>query len=248
LFLQKGLNDFIAKPIDVKHLNTVLERWIPENKKIVTLPENSSEFEETINLRIPGIDIASGLRNVSGSLDVYRDILEEFCLNVEDIAVQIRQAGQEHNSGLLADSLHALKGVSRSIGALELGDLAESMEKAVKFGNAGTLNEKTAELLKDIRTLTNAIRAAPAARQAEPEFREGADVSIPHLELLKNAITSLDIDSVNQILMEYLSIPKNSDTKAKVDAIEEHILMFEYGKAVEIIDQMLCGGLPGSPP
>jgi signal transduction histidine kinase/CheY-like chemotaxis protein len=239
LFLQRGLNDFIAKPIEVKQLNTVLERWIPEDKKIVTLPEGTPESGESAGPDIPGIDIAAGLRNVSGSLDVYMDILEEFCRNAEDLAVQIRQAGQEHNHRLFVNSLHALKGVSRSIGALELGDFAESMEKAAGAGDAEIMKQKTPGLLHDITVLTNAIRSALTARQTEPELGGGTDISPLRLEFLKNAIIALDIDSVNKILVEYLSIPMSSDTKAKVDLIEQHILMFEYDKAVELIDHML---------
>jgi CheY-like chemotaxis protein len=239
LFLQRGLNDFIAKPIDVKQLNAVLERWIPEGKKIAALPEDTAESGEFAGPDIPGIDIAMGLRNVNGSMDVYMDILEEFCRNVEDLAVQIQQAGQDQNGRLFADSLHALKGVSRSIGALELGDFAESLEKAADAGDPEMVKQKTPKLLHDITVLTNAIRGALEARQTEPELGGGTDISLLRLELLKNALIALDIDSVNKILVEYLSIPMSSDAKAKVDLIEQHILMFEYDKAVELINHML---------
>jgi CheY-like chemotaxis protein len=166
LFLQRGLNDFIAKPIEVKRLNAVLERWTPESKKIVTVPEDPAESGETIG-PIPGIDLAAGLRN------------------------------------------------------------------------AGEAEQKITGLLEDITALTNAICGALAARQTEMESRNGTDVYVPHLELLKKAIGALDIDSVNKILLEYLSVPMNGDAKTKVSAIEQHILMFEYDQAVERIDQML---------
>jgi len=31
-----GMNDFVAKPIDIKQLYTVLARWLPENSSTVT--------------------------------------------------------------------------------------------------------------------------------------------------------------------------------------------------------------------
>jgi hypothetical protein len=46
-------------------------------------------------------------------------------------------------------------------------------------------------------------------------------------------------ESVNKILIEHLSIPMNGETKVMADLIEQHILMFEYDKAVEVIDRML---------
>jgi signal transduction histidine kinase/CheY-like chemotaxis protein/HPt (histidine-containing phosphotransfer) domain-containing protein len=238
LFLQRGMNDFIAKPIEVKQLNAVLERWIPQNKKIAAVAEGFAESTESLNLRIPGINIAIGMRSVNGSPEVYLDILEEFCRNVEDLSSGIRQAAQGNNK-LYADSMHALKGVSRSIGALDLGNFAELMERAAKAEDSETLRQKTPDLLRNITALTNSIHISLAARRTDSEPRGGTDISLLHLDLLKQAIIALDIDSVNKILVEYLSIAMNSETKTKVDMIERHILMFEYDKAVEVIDQVL---------
>jgi signal transduction histidine kinase/CheY-like chemotaxis protein/HPt (histidine-containing phosphotransfer) domain-containing protein len=239
LFLQKGLNDFIAKPIEVKQLNAVLERWIPQSKKLIAVPEKTVESEGTANLRILGIDIPMGMRNVNGSLNVYLDILKEFCRNVEDITVRIRQAEKEKDNKLYTDSMHALKGVSRSIGALELGNFAEFMEKAARNGDTGTVKQKTVDLLGDVMALTNNIHAAIAARQTDSELQQETNLALLHLDLLKKSIAALDIDSVNKILVEYLSTPMSRETKAKVDTIEQYILMFEYDRAIEVIDQML---------
>jgi signal transduction histidine kinase/CheY-like chemotaxis protein len=238
LFLQRGLNDFIPKPIAVKQLNAVLERWIPRDKKLPATPEAPALATEAPDIRIPGIDIAAGMENIGGSPEVYLDILKEFCRNAGDIAAGIGRTGQGNNK-LYADSLHALKGISRSIGALELGNLAESLEKAAGAGDAGMVKEKTPELLHTITALTNAINSVLAARQTGPEDQDGTDLSLLRLDLLKEAIIALDIDSVNKILVEYLSMPMDGETRARVDALEQHILMFEYDKAVALIDSML---------
>jgi CheY-like chemotaxis protein len=239
LFLQRGLNDFIAKPINVKELNTVLERWIPQDKKIIALPEKPAEPPDVTGLRIPGIDIAMGIRNVSGSLSVYLDILEEFCRNVEDIMIRIRQAEQEKDTQLYADSMHALKGVSRSIGALELGNCAELMEKAARNKDIETIKQKTVDVLQDVMLLTNNIHAAMAARQTDSEPSQETNLAPLRLDTLKEAIIALEIDSVNKMLVEYLSMSMSASVKAQVNTIEQHILMFEYDKAAKVIDQML---------
>jgi len=33
MYLDKGFDDFLAKPIDVIKLDEILDRWIPDNKK-----------------------------------------------------------------------------------------------------------------------------------------------------------------------------------------------------------------------
>jgi signal transduction histidine kinase/CheY-like chemotaxis protein len=239
LFLQRKMNDFIAKPIEVKQLNSILERWIPPEKKIVAEEEEPEESGAGVNLTIPGIDTRIGLLSVNNSLNVYIDILDEFCRNAEDITLQIRQAQKENSAALYANSMHALKGVSRSVGALELGDTAEQLEKAAKTADNETLKQRTPELLRDISVIINNIRTVIAAPRTDAASQIEMDISLLHLDVLRQAIAGMDIDAVNKMLMEYLSIPMDSNTKETIDKIERHILMFEYDQALKIIDTML---------
>ncbi|MDR1626319.1 MAG: response regulator [Spirochaetia bacterium] len=239
LFLQRKMNDFIAKPIEVKQLNTVLERWIPHEKKIIAEAEDQEESGQGVNLMIPGIDTRVGLLSVNNSLNVYMDILDEFCRNAEDIMIQIQRAQKENSAVFYANSMHALKGVSRSIGALELGDSAEKMEKAAKTEDSRTLKQKTPDLLRDIAVIINNIHTVIAAPSMDSVSPLEIDISLLRLDVLRQAIATMDIDAVNKMLMEYLSIPMDSATKDTIDKIERHILMFEYDQALKIIDGML---------
>jgi signal transduction histidine kinase/CheY-like chemotaxis protein/HPt (histidine-containing phosphotransfer) domain-containing protein len=237
LFLQRNMNDFIAKPIEVKQLNTVLERWIPAEKKIIAEPEEESE--RAVHIQIPGIDTEAGLINVNNSQTVYIDILGEFCRNAADIRAQIEQARKESSMPLYLSSMHALKGMSWSIGALELGDAAEQMEKAAKAAELETLQQKTTDLLHDIEALISNIHTATASTQTGGGLPAKTDISLLRLDVLRQAITGMDIGSVNKMLIEYLSIPMDRNTKDNIDKIEQHILMFEYDHALEIISRML---------
>jgi hypothetical protein len=125
------------------------------------------------------------------------------------------------------------------VDALELGNFADLMEKAANAGDEGTIKGKTGDLLSSVMALINSIRTALAARQTVLEFRDKTDVSLLRLDLLKKAIITLDIDSVNKTLVDYLSMPMDSETKAKANLIEQYILMFEYDRAVAAIDKML---------
>jgi CheY-like chemotaxis protein len=236
LFLQRKMNDFISKPIEVKQLDAVLEHWIPPEKKIIEEPEEQAEPRQAVQIRIPGIDTAAGLLNVNNSVNVYMDILEEFCRNAGEIKARIQQAGEKSSAAICASSMHALKGISRSIGALELGDFAEQLEKAAKSGDGETLKQKITDMLRDITAVTDNIQAVLSAPQSGPEPLAETDISLLHLDVLSQAISGMDIDLVNRMLMEYLSIPVDRNTKDAIDKIERHILMFEYDQALETIE------------
>jgi signal transduction histidine kinase/CheY-like chemotaxis protein/HPt (histidine-containing phosphotransfer) domain-containing protein len=241
MFLQKGLNDFIAKPIEVKQLNAVLERWIPEVKKIRTqAPETGDAGAKAGELpHISGIDIPTGLRNVNGSVDVYLDILAEFCQNMEDIQIRIGSAREAGDTGLFADSLHALKGVARGIGALELGNFAEETEKTARRSDRRIIEERTDVLLRDIQKLMNNIHTALAAYRAGTKFQEPVDISMLQLGTLKEALINMDIAAVNSILAGYMSMPMDGGTRETISEIERHVLMFEYDEAIEKINLLL---------
>jgi len=38
MFLENGFNDFLSKPIDIVNLNSILEKWLPEEKQEICNP------------------------------------------------------------------------------------------------------------------------------------------------------------------------------------------------------------------
>ena len=89
MFIKKGFNDFIAKPIDVEMLDKVLYRWIPDEyiaeMDVIEGPltaidsngqgnmadigcDTSMEQDEHINMEV-------GLRYAGDGKELYMDIL-----------------------------------------------------------------------------------------------------------------------------------------------------------------------------
>jgi signal transduction histidine kinase len=239
MFLNRGLNDFIAKPIEIKQLNSVLEHWLPREKKIKNEGMGASGGPgKTAGLKIPGLNTEMGLLNVNNSVEVYLDILNEFCRNAKELTGRILLARESENTALYAQTMHALKGASRSVGALELGKLVEELEEAAKNEEIAALREGTAGLLKEIKTIVSNIDDAVSDRQAGPET-DTAALPLLHLDKLRTALTNMDIEAVNRMLRNYLSIALDSKTKEMITKIEEHILLFEYDQAVEKINSLV---------
>jgi signal transduction histidine kinase/CheY-like chemotaxis protein/HPt (histidine-containing phosphotransfer) domain-containing protein len=240
MFLDRGLNDFIAKPVEIKHLDSVLERWLPREKKIaVEAAEEISEPEKPVSLKIPGLNTDMGLLNVNNSMEVYLDILSEFCRNARELTNQILLARESENTTAYAQTMHALKGASWSVGAMELGNLAKDLEEAAKHEEIAVLHEGIAGLLAEIDTVIGNISSAVSARQAGTEAEGVADLHLLHLDKLRTALTGMDIEAVNRMLRNFLSISMDSKTKEMIVKIEEHILLFEYDKAVAEINSLI---------
>jgi signal transduction histidine kinase len=245
MFLENGVNDFLAKPIEMQKLNAILKKWLPDSKRressgAVSLNAKNQEITGRIDLELPGVIISEGLSNVGGSLPVYLDILAIFCQDALDRVKQITDALAAKDFGLYTTLVHALKSAARSIGARELGDVAAELEEAGRARNTAEIDEKTGPFLEDLKTFSANISDLVSKVSATAETAETVDVSALRLETLKEALINMDIETINQFMMEYSAMPLDGATKDLVNKIKEDVLLFEYDKAVEKI-QILSG-------
>jgi signal transduction histidine kinase/CheY-like chemotaxis protein len=233
MFLERGIDDFLAKPIDIQKLNDVLEKWLPEEKRIEAhRPQEDGKQELVEYLGISGVDTGLGLRNMGGNPAVYRDILINFCRDAETRMVKLIKSLESGNLKLYVTLVHALKSAARSIGAMETGNLAAWLEEKAEWEDTSLVRNKNADLLENIRALITNIRVA-----AQKTAGNG-DISSLQLDDLKAALADMNIEEVNKMLLEYASMPLDGAVRNKVSEVEEHILMFEYDKAIEKIDEL----------
>jgi len=153
MFLENGFNDFLSKPIDMVKLNTILEKWIPEEKQNKILLKNPQSNEVTdlniqTELKIEGINIKKGLSMVGGKIKSYMNILSVFYKDSIDKSEKIKHCFEEdtdeiRNIQLVITHIHALKSAAANIGADALSQEAKELEEAgrnddVKFIKTGT--------------------------------------------------------------------------------------------------------------
>jgi CheY-like chemotaxis protein/HPt (histidine-containing phosphotransfer) domain-containing protein len=242
-FLQNGIDDLLEKPIETKKLDALLEKWIPQEKQIVSspaqthkAPELSAAYLPRKTIDIPNVNILSGLNNTGGSMEVYMNILSNFCQDAKDHAEQIKQAAETDNVHLYSILIHGLKGSAKSIGADEFSGLVSRIEEKITKGDLTVIPAKTGELLESLYTLTGNIYTVLNRNTGEPEIMTGMNISRPHLQVLKDALIKMDIEMVNKFFMEYNFNHMTMQTRNIIADIEKDVLMFEYEKAIEKID------------
>ncbi|MDR2579880.1 MAG: response regulator [Fibromonadaceae bacterium] len=149
IFLQKGFNDFISKPVDIRKLDACLNRWIKKREKIDFEPvQSSTGFQVARHY----IDFAEGIEQF-GSEATFKKMLASFKKHTPDLLKNMQgQTGEDY-----IISVHALKGCVRTIFAKELGDRAYELEVAAKEGNWEFVNSRSDVLIKDVQKLVDAI-------------------------------------------------------------------------------------------
>jgi len=245
IFLEKGIDDFLAKPIEIQKLNEILERWLPAEKQCKTeqllISDEAKQVqaqvkEETISIQ--GMDTAKGQRNCGGNFQVYLEILSEFSNDAENRLTQISDALAGGDTELYITLVHALKGAARNIGATETGEKSFWLEKNADKEPPSKIDEKTNELKDDVHTLVNNIRSEIEKYHAKAGGERDAIIELK-LEALKTALEEMDAEAINRILITYSSLSLSSEIKARIAQIEEHILLYEYDNAIDKINRML---------
>ncbi|MGZ3184319.1 MAG: response regulator [Telluria sp.] len=162
--LAAGMNDFIAKPIDVAQLFTTLARWVkPAN------PGAAAGTPAPRSATLPAIaclDLAPALARVGGSVPLMRKLLERFHTTQRDAAGRIEQAMAANDAAAATREAHTLKGLAGNIGATAVARLAGQLEQMFAQGQSAgarpALDELAVELAATVQAIAVAMEAAPA--------------------------------------------------------------------------------------
>jgi len=187
MFIEKGFNDFISKPVDVSKLDEVLKRWIPgENREqgIGNREQGSGNSEQvTVNRKlnsdndsasgvypdssnrdsplpnIPNVDTAKGVAMLRGKVDTYMKVLSMFCNEVDERLPQLQKIPEADTLPAFIIQVHSLKSVTASIGAQEASSNAAGLEAAGKAADMVFIRDHLPGFTVQLGELVKNIRA-----------------------------------------------------------------------------------------
>ena len=243
MFMEKGFDDFLAKPIDILELEDILDRWIPGKKKerVTEIKERKIIFDEKIP-EIPGMDVKRGIVNTGGTLDKYCKVLSVFCMDVEERMPLLQTVQDAGTLTSFTTYIHAIKSSLSTMGAKELSERAAELEKAGKKEDFAFIEKNLKNFLDKLNVLIQNIGATLNRIESEKESSLNTLLSAPCLALFKELAMVLKIRDASEIerIMEDLgNMPKDSKTKSAFEKIAGEVLMTEYENALQIITELI---------
>jgi CheY-like chemotaxis protein len=251
MFLEKGFNDYLSKPIEIAKLDVIMGNWLPLNMQRrgedpvihgkeplseAAVAEASSQLpgygakEPLDGKTVQGIDLNQA-RERYGNDEAYLEVLRSYAAETVQLLEKLRVVTGE----TLADyavTVHGIKGSSNGICALELGQRAQVLETAAKAGDFdfvadhnGPFLETAGELLSNIRQLLEGFAPPPDQKKA----RSGApDPAM--LSLLLEACKSYDTEGMGKLLtaLEERIYDRDGDLvvwlRGQADALEYDVI------------------------
>jgi signal transduction histidine kinase/CheY-like chemotaxis protein len=206
IFLSNGFNAFLSKPIDIAHLDTVLNKWVRDRQRETPGEEQDTEamdcagFGVLNGLSVEGLDLQEGMRRF-GNAAAYMQVLRSYATHTPALLQRLRGT-VENDLREYSIAVHGLRGSSHGICAYDIGKRAEDLELAAQTGDRRTVRanheillERTEALLAGVEELLRA-----AASGVEKKHAPAPDVAL--LEKMRQAAARFDIQSLENILSE----------------------------------------------
>ena len=214
MFIAEGMNDFVAKPIDIKDINAKLKKWLPQEKIIpISAEEMAKKNAKTDNTVKRSISEITFL-NTDEALELLRTenlfwtVLKEYYLSIDKKAFSIEQHFESKEWKEYTIEVHALKSTSRQVGGDELADLAAELENAGKNMDIDFIEANTGRAMAMYRELREKL--IPFFPDIKDEDTAKKNVKPPEiveiLNELDQAIEDFDtlvIDEVIEKLSQY---------------------------------------------
>jgi two-component system, sensor histidine kinase and response regulator len=171
--LAAGMNDFIAKPIDVAQLFTTLARWVKPRHPAPAAPQPLQEVaqeaaqeagqgagQERPLPAIAGLKMEAALQRVGGNAVLMRKLLSRFVETQIDAMQRIGEAMDNNDLAAATRAAHTVKGLAGNIGAVALADAAARVEQMLAQGAAQGREEAIAAMGQELGELVARVSMA----------------------------------------------------------------------------------------
>lgn len=201
--LAAGMNDFIAKPIDVAQLFTTLARWVkPSRPDAGDAGYGDRDRELPINAlpEIAGLRMDAAMQRLGGNVKLMRKLLSRFMETQADAMPRIARAIEANDLAGATREAHTVKGLAGNIGAIRMGAAAGKVEQMLSAGLTQGRDEAIAAMGVELDDLV--VRIALAMNE-----RPGAATpqAPPH---------AVDMDALGATMREMAALLAQDDSAA----------------------------------
>ncbi|MBF0453284.1 MAG: PAS domain S-box protein [Magnetococcales bacterium] len=165
--LEIGMNDHVAKPIEVEHLFATLLKWVEvdeERRAPIRADRGESRDDKTerqgfvLPERLPGIDREDGLRRFEGNGGLLAKMIGQFIREYGDISAALAHHLESGERGEALALLHQVKGLAGNISATEIFHVCRALEERLNDQSEEPLSPLLLRLQKGIEQLKDSAQ------------------------------------------------------------------------------------------
>ncbi|MCL2759969.1 MAG: ATP-binding protein, partial [Treponema sp.] len=221
IFLQNGFDEFISKPIDIRQLNTILNKFVRDKQKPEVIEEARRQITETNSNSTIQVDLLlleSFIRDAGKTITWLEDQLQKSI------------HGNEEFLRKFTVIVHGIKSSLWNIGETAIAESAYKLECAGREQNFEVITADTQGFLNNLRVL---LKKLELKRDEERNNLESQDENAEKLCFTLHSIQDMCKDYNRKGALDLIAGINNctKKTKAVLDNIMEHILHSEFEEA-----------------
>ncbi|MBR4345045.1 MAG: response regulator [Lachnospiraceae bacterium] len=142
MFLSKGFDDYLLKPIDSSMLENVLRKYLPSGLISVVKEDNQDELPVDTRVKLErilkkhDISLKLALKHLSGDILQFSRVCEYFIKNSQESIEELKNYIDSGNYENAAKLVHAIKGNAGNVGGEDLYYSARRLERRIKDGDS----------------------------------------------------------------------------------------------------------------
>lgn len=244
--LAAGMNDHIAKPIQVDEMFTTISRWITPTEPVeLDDGEPASELIEDdwlSQLNLSEIDTEQGLTVCQQQTGLFLRLCQSFSNSQDDFLARFSQAIAAESWDEAQRHAHSLRGAAGHIGAENLAEIATSLELASQQQKAEQLEQQ----LKVIEPLLAAtfddihlIIESQPQRQVKQTQSLSANELNQRLEDLASSVAAFNFNAQDEA-HQLLNVVTEAHLQQKMKALIKALDSYDFEQAQQALAQIIA--------
>ncbi len=248
--LEAGMNYHITKPINPKELFSTLLIWIkpaerPVSDDIIARRKRKIAEKDVRPFKdMPGIEVKKGLALARGNRVLYKDLLTKFLRDYADTTSRIKDAVDNDDSERFRHLVHTIKGVSGSIGAVDLERAASDLETGSDQGDGSGIGNLMDGFNTALMIVLDSIgHVVESDSQKEEKTSKspvaGAGVLLQLLLKLEPHVLDREAKPCKEIMKKIIGYSWPDAYVQEIADLNRYIAKYKFKSAQELISQII---------
>ena len=256
MFLSRGFQAFLSKPIDISRLDEVIRNWVRDKELEKTLTDrhifvdgqllpdlkNGQDRREIADrrggidrrkssMKFAGLDINKGIERFGDDEETYLQVLHSYAVNTRPLLESIEHINEDELADY-ATTVHGIKGSSRGIFADMVGDSAENLERAAKAGDFNYVKKHNPTFLDTVWKFIYDLEDMLSDKSTENPKPKKDKPDNKTLSKLLVACKTYNMDGADTAMTEIKSYQYESDN-GLVDWLSENVKLVNFKQIIE---------------
>jgi signal transduction histidine kinase/DNA-binding response OmpR family regulator/HPt (histidine-containing phosphotransfer) domain-containing protein len=234
IFESCGFDGFISKPIDIRHLNIILNTLIRDKQ-----PDEVIEAAQKAKIEI---DKKQGVDH--GHQQVDSQLAEIFSRDAEKAAVILENCIKsdlrtDNDIQMFIINIHAMKSALANVGKHELSALALRLEQAGRDRDINVLLSESGDFLKKLSIVIKEIKPKTEDNKDQADTEDTLLYLKEKLTIIKKACDEFDKKTVKNTLNELREKIWSNSKKELINIMSEHLLHSEFENVAVIANEAI---------